>query len=262
MDKLLRNFILGIISQERREKIARTFMNSIGYGESNLEVEAKALAYFAQKTHLKNFSILDIGASVGSYSKNLLKYSEGDIVCFEPSKVAFKKLEKNFFREINSKNSRIKIYNLGLINKKINVKSYLNIYSAFSGSDQGSLLRKNQKTIVKEKACFINIDQALKLVENQVVGIKLDIEGYEYELIKSFHKLFVNPNFICIQFEYGVNTFESKVTLEHFYNLLSKYGFVIKRISPYGLINVNEYSYLLEVNWPTNYIAVKKTFLN
>lgn len=266
MKQYLKNLLLKLIPSRRREKLAKVFMNSLGFGQTNLEIEAKNVSHFANKSTLNNFTILDVGASVGNYTKYLVSLTKAKIVCFEPSPKAFKNLEKNLVNETKNLNSKVKLFNIGLIanshgstGKKREIKKY--IYSDVRGSDLGSLFI-GVTTKQKEKASFIEVNQLVKYIDCPIVAIKLDIEGYEFILIKSLGKIFSNPNFICLQFEFGVNSMDSGTNFKDIYDFLISKNFKIKRISPYGLIDVEDYTYHLEINWPTNYIAIKKDYLD
>lgn len=245
---------------------ARLFMNSVGFGQTSLEVEAKSFSFYANKSRLQNFTVLDVGASVGNYTRSLLLHTKAQIVCFEPSPQAFKKLNKNFASKTKDQNSRVKIYNLGIIEnrkKRRNINKIINkdIYSNRKGSDLGSLI-KTDSDKVKEKGKFIQVNQITQFVDKKVVGIKLDVEGYEFSIIKDLNRIFHDPDFIVLQFEFGARTAETHVNFKNIYDFLTINNFEVKRISPHGLIDIVNYSYLLEVNWPTNYLAVKKAYID
>jgi hypothetical protein len=81
----LKTLLLNLIPAERREMTARLFMNSLGFGQTSLEVEVKSFSFYANKSRLQNFTVLDVGASVGHYTRSLLLHTKAQIVCFETS---------------------------------------------------------------------------------------------------------------------------------------------------------------------------------
>ena len=146
MRQYLKTLVLNLIPAERREMTARLFMNSLGFGQTSLEVEVKSFSFYANKSRLQNFTVLDVGASVGNYTRFLLLHTKAQIICFEPSPQAFKKLNKNFASKTKDYNPRVKIYNLGIIRnrkKRGNINKIINknIYSNRKGSDLGSLIK-------------------------------------------------------------------------------------------------------------------------
>ena len=80
--------------------------------------------------------------------------------------------------------------------------------------------------------------------------------------MKDLNRIFHDPDFIVLQFEFGSRTTEAHVNFKNIYDFLTINNFEVKRISPHGLIDIVNYSYLLEVNWPTNYLAVKKAYID
>ena len=173
-------------------------------------------------------------------------------------------MNKNFASKTKDYNPRVKILNLGIIGNRgggVNKIINKNIYSNHKGSDLGSLIKKDSDK-VKEKGKFIEVNQITKFVDEKVVGIKLDVEGYEFSIMKDLTRIFQDPDFIVLQFEFGARTAEAHVTFKDIYDFLTIYNFEVKRISPHGLIDIVNYSYLFEVNWPTNYLAVKKAYFD
>lgn len=257
----IKHLVVNSISIKKRSAIAIRFLNSLGFGETNLEIESKFLSNFANKTHLEDFSILDVGSSVGAYAKKLVKQTDAKIVCFEPSVVAFKKSLENLEQEIES--LKVKVFNLGVIvnDGQFNPSEIFSttLYTNEIGSDRASLFSISSEG---EKANFIDCQTLNKYVDSKIVAIKLDIEGYEIKLMKDLTSYLKDPDFVCLQFEFGVNTEKANVKFSDIFDYLIDLGFVIKRISPRGVIDVPHYSPIFEINWPTNYLAVKRDYVN
>ena len=127
---------------------------------------------------LSNDCIWDIGANIGHYTKFFSdKVSDSGAVCaFEPSPINFSNLEKNC-RLLNN----IFLFNFGLGEKKEKFCfqqgiDNLGATSRIVDSDVGEI----------EIDVFVGLD----LIENNIAkaptAIKIDVEGFEYEVIKGF----------------------------------------------------------------------------
>jgi FkbM family methyltransferase len=127
---------------------------------------------------LSNDCIWDIGANIGHYTKIFSdKVSDSGAVCaFEPSPINFSNLEKNC-RLLNN----IFLFNFGLGEKKEKFCfqqgiDNLGATSRIVDSDVGEI----------EIDVFVGLD----LIENNIAkaptAIKIDVEGFEYEVIKGF----------------------------------------------------------------------------
>ena len=127
---------------------------------------------------LSNDCIWDIGANIGHYTKIFSdKVSDSGAVCaFEPSPINFSNLEKNC-RLLNN----IFLFNFGLGEKKEKFCfqqgiDNLGATSRIVDSDVGEI----------EIDVFVGLD----LIENNTAkaptAIKIDVEGFEYEVIKGF----------------------------------------------------------------------------
>ena len=123
--------------------------------------------------------ILDIGGNIGQFSLTLHKrVPDATIDVFEPNPVIFPILKKN---TLNTNN--IRIFNFG-IGYKQNIK--LNFQEGKSAT--GSVYQQNaSKAIDKQSVIDIslidNVSQITKVKNYDL--IKIDVEGYEYEVIKN-----------------------------------------------------------------------------
>ncbi len=125
--------------------------------------------------YIKNDAvILDIGANIGNHSIYWAMMNNArKIYSFEPIKDTFKILKKNI--EINELSDKIKIFNLGLSNQKINGSisffDYTNIGGTHVKQDpNGNLLLDKLDNI--------------KIEEDAVDFVKIDVEGHELEVLQ------------------------------------------------------------------------------
>ena len=122
--------------------------------------------------------VLDVGANMGYYtllSAKLMK-GTGKIYAFEPTSGGFKRLKTNI--SLNNFNN-IKIENIGLSNENKKIKAKIRHSWKLDG-------------LVEPKEDNINMmkldDYLQKNKINKVNFIKIDVDGYEYEVLKGAEK--------------------------------------------------------------------------
>lgn len=127
--------------------------------------------------------VLDFGANIGDVSQYLNDMFKCKIYCYEPDPNAFNFLRKRFKTDYN-----IKTFNLAITNDGQEKKLYFHKESKIGGqvsySEASSLLDKkeniSQNNFYNVKS--INIKELLNNFE-YIDLIKIDIEGYEYEIL-------------------------------------------------------------------------------
>jgi FkbM family methyltransferase len=121
-----------------------------------------------------NKTFLDIGSWQGPISLIAQKYSKR-CICFEPDPVAYKMLQENI---------RLSGFdNIIAVNKAVSSESSLSIGNNELGGGGSSYLRSDNSV----KCDTISFEEILKtydLNEDNISVIKVDIEGYECELLK------------------------------------------------------------------------------
>ena len=138
-------------------------------------------------------TVLDFGANIGDVSQHLNDMFCCKIYCYEPDPNAY-----NFLKQRFVINHNIKTFNLAITNDGQDKKLYFHKESKFGGqvshSEASSLLDKKENISQNNfhKVKSINIKELLNNFE-YIDLIKIDIEGYEYEilpiLIQNKHKI-------------------------------------------------------------------------
>ena len=258
---MFRNFIIKFISLIAPIKILNVLEtvlgNSLGRGISlGLSNEVKSVRKLLKNKDTK--IILDIGANLGNYTEELLKYfPKSKYYLFEPSKFLYEHLQKKFRHFSN-----IEIFN----NAVSDINSTQLFYYDKKGSELGSLHKRkldhfNIKFNQHEEVRLISINT---LFENdfrdssfKIDFCKIDIEGHEFAVLNSIKTNF--DRFRLIQFEFGGTNIDSRTYFQDFWYLL-KNNFYIYRIGPAGLIQVKRYREEEERFVLTNYFALNKKF--
>ena len=150
---------------------------------------------------------IDIGANIGLWSRDLTTFFDKTI-CFEPNSNCIKYLKKNIVNE------KAIIYNYALGSKNEDKELFISINSGASSfinhvtigynSDCSKIYDKwpqgTKKQLVKVKI----LDE---FNFNEIDFIKIDVQGYEYEVLKGAKKtLEINSPIICLEEEYPENS--------------------------------------------------------
>jgi len=145
------------------------FINVFNYSEYLTERIIK-------KEVKKGFNILDVGANIGYFTLLFSKLvgKNGKVSSFEPQIGIYEQFKKNLkINQIKNVNS----YNFGISNKNKKVVLYKDPKNLGNSS-----VYKLQKEFVKEKVEFKN---PLNLINHKIDLIKIDVEGYELNVLKT-----------------------------------------------------------------------------
>ena len=175
---------------------------------------------------------LDIGANIGNYSKLLINKTNAKIYAYEPLEKSFDELKK-----IKEKHKdRFFIEKLALGNED-GIKK---ISSANDKSEKASFEKNLDKLSFIDKDNLREFDVSIKKLDsldffdihNKVDFLKIDVEGYEYEVLLGGKKFidFNSPKFI--QIEINWHQLFKKINLYEFSKLLKDYD--IFKILPHG----------------------------
>ncbi|MBA87538.1 MAG: FkbM family methyltransferase [Euryarchaeota archaeon] len=227
-----------------------------GFGSATIQTEVKSCL---KLIGFRPQNFIDIGANKGKFTKEVLKYLP-NIEChlFEPSKINLQILKEEF-----SRNKNINIQNYGLFNKN----TFKEFYSDYPGSGLGSLSKRR----LDHHDIEFKFDNKIELKrfdeywleiypnENKEIDfVKIDVEGYEMEVLEGFGKLIKRAK--LIQFEFGTPAIDSRMFFQDFWYFFLKRNFELYRLTPNKDLTykINSYSELHEFFITTNYIAINK----
>ena len=136
--------------------------------------------------------LVDIGANIGFYSI-LFSDQFDQIYSFEPNKRNFKVLKKNID---NNKLKNIQIFNFGLGENKEFLIGNSNSKGELFQTSGFSINKDNKKG---EKVSVQKGDEVLHF-KNKTITIKIDVEGFEFFVLKGLKSTLVN-NLCILQIE-------------------------------------------------------------
>jgi FkbM family methyltransferase len=164
----------------------------------------------------KKSLFIDCGCSFGSYSVPIAKLNSTDskVIAIDASSLAIRRLKENvFLNEINN----IEIYNLAIGKEKgyANFNEDLNLLpnsGSFRFDSSGKKLRITTLDIILEQ-------QSLDSFE--VIFVKMDLEGYEFDGLLGFKKNIVKYKPIIL-FEFSRMLLQNTTFSENAFNLFLK----------------------------------------
>ncbi len=143
--------------------------------------------------------LVDVGSNVGSVTLPLAKlFNSSTVISIEPTNFAFSKLKKNLNLNPNLK-KRIKLFNVFISDKKKKVNF---VHSSW---DLKAKHRKHEihlGTLKKTSNKIQPLSQLLKKIQKKIDFIKIDVDGYEIDVLRSGKKI-INKYKPIIYFEFA-----------------------------------------------------------
>jgi FkbM family methyltransferase len=180
----------------------------------------KKIIKFLSKNDLTKIDILfDVGAHKGeSINLFLSNMSVRKIISFEPSPINFLQLEnirEHYLKKFNKTEILIENIGLGSENKEINFKQFEESSSSTMKeiNEESSYFKKKFNLLnffTKEKKIYKNLKVKIKTLEDymnlnnidKISFLKIDTEGYEYEILKGLKKKIQLVDMIMFEHHY------------------------------------------------------------
>lgn len=225
-----------------------------GFETTDFEVAVVRSAFGSVVPYIEVRTAVDIGGNIGDYTHALLKtFNEASIHVFEPNALNVRKLSNRFATE-----SRVKILPYGVSESSGDGI----LWSCGDGSALASLAKRN----LDHHGINFDIEEHIKLIrfedywQSELKGklidlVKIDVEGYELSVLKGFGKALDSTR--IVQFEFSSGNIETRTFFQDFWYLFKNHGFSIYRITPYGLLEIDKYTYDMEIFTLSNYLAIK-----
>jgi FkbM family methyltransferase len=220
----------------------------IGFGNANF------FSHIQNRLLVKKFGnyecalVFDIGANDGKWTASILRhFPNATFLLFEPNPDSCKILNKRFANE-----ESIQIYNIGFSDVVGENKFFIHKNSQLSSTFKRSIFKPLEfKMIISKFETVESFVSKKKIIPNIV---KIDAEGSDFKILLGCGNLLSKID--LIQFEFGGTSIDAKTNFAEHYNLLSKHGFIVYRISFLGLIEIQTPSVFEEIMFPSNYLAI------
>jgi len=159
-----------------------------------------------------NDLFFDIGANIGSYTILASAVSKANVVSVEPSNLTFRLLENNI--SINRSNSFVNCLNIGVGSEK---------GTARLTADFDAINHILTNAELENKVSYNEVE--IETIDNLVskygcpILIKIDVEGFESEVIKGAHSCLSSPDLkaIIIELNGSSNRYNQNENLIHKY---------------------------------------------
>ena len=163
--------------------------------------------------HLRDLDIdkiIDVGAHKGEFLENMLKIQKvNSFYAFEPQKNIFKELNKKFAR-----NKKVKLFNCAIdkeiSNKKLKINK-ISMKSSLAEVNENSLYLKFINFLAQSKSNFEGeyevqtntVDKIFEGINLQKSLLKIDVEGFEINVIKGSQMKLEEISFILLENQFG-----------------------------------------------------------
>ena len=130
--------------------------------------------------------LVDVGANIGSITLPLAQlFHSSTVISIEPTKYAYSKLKKNLDLNPDIK-KRVKLHNIFISNKK---KKINYIHSSWNFSSKSYKHKIHQGILKQTSNKTQSLSELLKKAKKKIDFIKIDVDGYEMEVLKSGQKV-------------------------------------------------------------------------
>ena len=176
--------------------------------------------------------IIDIGAHKGEFLESMLTVKKvNSFYAFEPQKNIFNEITEKF-----SKNEKITLFNFAMdkeiTNKKIKINK-LSMTSSLAEINEESFYLKIKNFLTFSKSNFDDeyeiqtstVDKIFENVNLQKALLKIDVEGFEMNVIEGSRMKLKEIPFILLENQFG-NHYKNN-NFKDIINLLSKQNFVV-----------------------------------
>lgn len=202
--------------------------------------------------------VFDVGANVGQFAQNVLSAfgQNVSLYCFEPSREAFIKLQRNFRGRQN-----VRPFNCGFGRRNETGILFFDV----PGSPCATLHRPSANTTpwkmkYEEQVEVRRIDDfCLEHGIEHIDYLKLDVEGHELSALEGCSGLLHSGQVDIVQFEFGQCNLYSRTFFHDLFSFFDPH-FRVYRIIRHGLYAIERYSEQYEVFLPTNFLAVSRKF--
>lgn len=205
---------------KRLKKLVKHMLQVVGYDYERIRLKKRYQAILAYRFR----TILDIGANVGQFSKEMLSlFPDAHVYAFEPVASCYEKLKgisnatefHPFPYALGNKNGEMEIH----------VSSYDPSSSLLKMSDLHKRIFPHTAGEHNERIQIRRLNDTASELELQTpLLIKMDVQGYEKEVILGGEKVFAQASVIITEISF-VSLYEDQPLADEIKTLLGSMGF-------------------------------------
>ncbi|MEQ9620291.1 MAG: FkbM family methyltransferase [Deltaproteobacteria bacterium] len=227
------------------------------YGTKKLSGEIPFTKSVLLKIDGPNNTILDVGANEGNFTQEVLNNSDFlNVVAVEPHPRTFERLYNRYVH-----NDRVTLLNIGAGDRDATLSLF--DYSDRRGSTHASFFREaieeaHHVTAAEWEVPVRKLDDVVSENELQVVFVKIDVEGFEFNVLKGLGETIRRQKVPYILIEFNEMNIYSGTFLRNFMDFLDDYEPF--RILPYGrLLGLRPYRpFFAEIFTYQNIVFIRK----
>jgi FkbM family methyltransferase len=177
-----------IFDLDTRHLIDRHFY----FTKSYEELDYNYLCHTIEKFDIKTF--IDVGACWGLYSLRISnRFKLINVYSYEPIKKNINRLKKSILKN--------NFFNIKIINAAVGNNDgeiVLNVDSNFSPNYYFSPYFNGKKKIFQKETCKVKKIDSTLAIKGKNLALKIDVEGYEFEVLKGAKNLLTNNRCIIL----------------------------------------------------------------
>lgn len=246
---IFRNFFSRPLFQPFFELCLSVSLKGMNVGDGHspkTSGEENVFLFLKNNAVLNTATIFDVGAHTGEWLELLREHSsQAKVYCFEPSETSFQVLSKKADPQTTCVQQALGIH-----------EGTAELTAETSGDSQSHITASSENTTT---VSMTTVDAFCKKHNIQKIDLlKMDVEGYELNVLRGAREMLQKGAIERIQFEFG-SLSEEQPSLKAFFDMLGD-QFVLYRILKKGLRPIKTYRHYFEIHTTTNFLAVKKGF--
>jgi FkbM family methyltransferase len=221
MKSTLRSFIINALGSKQTAAISHRLaqIGMLGLGvDVGSEFETNGEQWFSRRLFgaIPGAVCADVGANVGEYTATALAMNASHVFAFEPSPAIFDVLKSQF-----GDDSRVTLLKTAIGEETGEVSFYvpINNASTFASRDV-AITPIASSTSQKITVLLTTLDQISEKEKVAFDVVKIDVEGFELEVLKGAQRMLRSKPPKVIQFEFNTHHGKRRQTMQDFADAL------------------------------------------